>query len=144
MISNLYSKCAQAKCLVYFYFSLTCHLRCFLGYSRYPDLKTYFEYELKSVDTTASTVSFRLCSKNFFSPKPESVEVKYDLLVGADGVNSAVRSEMTQLDSSGTSSPQEYEKSETLEIFKFLTFFLIKLFLEMFLPSLHVHQYLYM
>jgi 2-polyprenyl-6-methoxyphenol hydroxylase-like FAD-dependent oxidoreductase len=76
-------------------------------HSRYPDLKTYFEYELKSVDTTTNTASFRLSSKNFFSQKPEVVEVKYDLLVGADGVNSAVRSEMIQLESSGTSSPKK-------------------------------------
>lgn len=81
---------------------------------RYPDLKTYFEYELKSVDTTTNTASFRLSSKNFFSQKPEVVEVKYDLLVGADGVNSAVRSEMIQLESSGTSSPKNKSKPLTL------------------------------
>lgn len=78
-------------------------------HSRYPNLKTYFEYELKSVDTTTSVASFKLSSKDFFSPKPESVEVKYDLLVGADGVNSTVRSQMIQLDKSETSSPQKYD-----------------------------------
>jgi len=83
-------------------------------------LKTYFEYELKSVDTTTNTASFRLSSKDFFSPKPESVEVKYDLLVGADGVNSKVRSEMIQLDNSGASASKKYVKLKISEsIFSF-------------------------
>lgn len=67
-------------------------------------LKTYFEYELKSVDKTTNTASFKLSSKDFFSTKPQTLEVKFDLLVGADGVNSKVRSQMVELDKSGTSS----------------------------------------
>ncbi|KAG0559441.1 hypothetical protein KC19_10G105000 [Ceratodon purpureus] len=82
---------------------------------RYPNLKTYFEYELKSVDKTTNTASFRLSSTNFFSPKPELVEVKYDLLVGADGVNSAVRSEMIQWDTSETPSLKKKSKPLTLD-----------------------------
>lgn len=123
--ATLESKCAYSKRLVIqlfrvacMAFRLACHFRCLLCYSRYPDFKTYFEYELKSVDRTTNTASFRLSSKDFFSPKPESVEVKYDLLVGADGINSAVRSEMIRLDSSGPSSLKKYEKTQvTPEIY---------------------------
>ena len=82
-------------------------------------MKTYFEYELKSVDKTTNTASFRLSSTNFFSPKPELVEVKYDLLVGADGVNSAVRSEMIQWDTSETPSLKKYVKAQKPESFLF-------------------------
>ncbi|XP_024389869.1 uncharacterized protein [Physcomitrium patens] len=93
--------------------ALVAWLQCSL-HERYSNLKTYFEYELKSVDTTTNKASFRLSSKNFFSPKPDLVEVKYDLLVGADGVNSAVRSEMIHLDSTATSSFKK--KSKPLEL----------------------------
>lgn len=59
----------------------------------------YFEYEFKFVDIIINKVLFRFSFKNFFLLKLDLVEVKYDLLVGVDGVNSVVWLEMIYLDS---------------------------------------------
>jgi hypothetical protein len=62
---------------------------------RYPKLKTYFGYELVSLGENKNSATFRVsANSNIQGTKEELVEVKYDLLVGADGANSAVRSQI--------------------------------------------------
>jgi hypothetical protein len=58
-------------------------------------IPTYITIEL----SYGNMLGAEVLQYNIFSPadKPGTVEVSFDLLVGADGVNSAVRSEMIRL-----------------------------------------------
>ncbi|KAH9564208.1 hypothetical protein CY35_04G013600 [Sphagnum magellanicum] len=77
---------------------------------RYPKLKTYFGYELVSLGEKKNIATFRVfANSNIQGMKEELVEVKYDFLVGADGANSAVRSQIFRLEERNPHSSNEQE-----------------------------------
>ncbi|CAK9874098.1 unnamed protein product [Sphagnum jensenii] len=81
---------------------------------RYPKLKTYFGYELVSLGEKKNIATFRVfANSNIQGMKEELVEVKYDFLVGADGANSAVRSQIFCLEERN---PHSSNKQEPLKM----------------------------
>ena len=64
---------------------------------RYGDRVTFhFSSALHSLDTQKGTATFRACDKE---SDRDTIQVEFDLLVGADGAGSAVRQAVMQQDS---------------------------------------------
>ncbi|CAM6071862.1 unnamed protein product [Sphagnum tenellum] len=93
---------------------------------RYPKLKTYFGYELVSLGENKNSATFRVsANSNIQGTKEELVEVKYDLLVGADGANSAVRSQILHYEernphSSNNLEPMKMDRQHNVQYIKSL------------------------
>ncbi|KAH9332033.1 hypothetical protein KI387_004141, partial [Taxus chinensis] len=86
-------------------------------------LALYFGWEVSTIDDKKSTAKF-LCNRKYNNEAEtndqgksnlDEIEVEFDLLIGADGVSSKVRSEILRLDQAYASGSDNYKSHITLD-----------------------------